>query len=132
MIQRTCECWLERTDRTTTSRSPYFAIKLSMNLERCRSLAMGRCACSRRRDCELTYRANSDLPTEIEAVAQLCIQHDYAPDLYDFYLLHDAYDSLRTSELQWYWPDAGRSNILQIMRQRAEEFVREEFDDSNG
>jgi hypothetical protein len=65
-----------------------------------------------------------DLPTEIETVAQLCIAGNYLNDLFDFYLLWNAHDDLKTSELQWYWPGADRSNILEIMKRRAEEFIR--------
>jgi hypothetical protein len=31
---------------------------------------------------------HADLPTEVAVVAQLCIENDYARDLFDFYLLH--------------------------------------------
>jgi hypothetical protein len=67
----------------------------------------------------------TDLQTEMAALAQLCIDANYARSLFDFYLLSNASEDLETSDMQWYWPDATRSNILQIMRNRAEEFVRE-------
>jgi hypothetical protein len=73
----------------------------------------------------------ADLTTEIEVVSQLCSGRDDVPLLVEFYLLHNAYADLQTSDLQWYWPEANRSNILAIMRQRAERFVSNESQDSD-
>jgi hypothetical protein len=80
-----------------------------------------------------------DLPAEVEQVANLSIEIDHSRanlsieidhsrDLYDFYLLHNAYDDLRTSEVQWYWEGATRSNILQLMKSEAEKFARDTDD----
>jgi hypothetical protein len=72
---------------------------------------------------EPAINGEADLPTEVAAVAQLCIDTGYGNELSDFYLLHHAYDAIQNSDEQRYWPDADRSNILKIMRNRAEEFV---------
>ncbi len=68
---------------------------------------------------------SADLVDEIAVVSQLYIRHDYLDALRDFYLLDNAYVDLRSQGEQWYWHGADRSNILEIMRQRAEEFVSE-------
>jgi hypothetical protein len=65
------------------------------------------------------------LPTEFEVVAHLFMQTDLR-DLYDFYLLHFAHEDLKTLEVQWYWPDADRTNILEIMKLQAQAFVARE------
>jgi hypothetical protein len=67
----------------------------------------------------------ADLATEIAAVSQLYLAHDDARALLDFFLLDNAYADLQLVDLQWYWNDANRSNILAIMRERAEKFVNE-------
>jgi hypothetical protein len=68
---------------------------------------------------------NANLIDAIYFVSQLYIAHDDARALLDFYLLDNAYADLRFQGEQWYWNGADRSNILEIMRQRAEEFVAE-------
>jgi hypothetical protein len=72
----------------------------------------------------LAIAGTADLPAEVARVANLCVADDYARDLYDFYLLHDAYTDLAHDDQAWTWPGANRSNILQIMKSRAEEFLR--------
>jgi hypothetical protein len=49
-----------------------------------------------------------------ELLAELhdyCIELGYPRDLYDFYLLHNAWTDLQTDRVQWYWPGADRENI---------------------
>lgn len=60
----------------------------------------------------------------LRELADMCIEMDYPPDLYDFYLLYFAQDDLRTSEVQWYWPDATRDNIEETIRQYATRWLQ--------
>jgi hypothetical protein len=61
----------------------------------------------------------------IAAVSQLCFASNYQKDIFDFYLLDNAYDDLRSHGVQFYWPDAKIDNIVSLMRNRAEQFVRD-------
>ncbi|HVU89263.1 MAG TPA: hypothetical protein VHD36_18195 [Pirellulales bacterium] len=70
--------------------------------------------------------ALSDDVELVEAVAlahDLCISLDYAKELFDFYLLFNAYQDLLTAEVQWYWNGATSENIVAIIRERAAQFV---------
>ncbi len=64
------------------------------------------------------------LDTAIAEVKDLCIGNDYQDEIYDFYLLYFANADLREQDSQYYYPDANRSNIEQITRDRVSEFVR--------
>lgn len=55
----------------------------------------------------------------------LCIELDYDKDLYDFYSLYFAKDDLLTSENQWYWIGADRSNIDGIIKEYFENWLLE-------
>src|SRR4051812_42777422 len=55
--------------------------------------------------------------------AQLYIGNSYQKELSDFYLLYNAYDDLKSQEIQWYWDGATRENITSLMRDRARQFV---------
>jgi hypothetical protein len=59
----------------------------------------------------------------IAEVAQLCITSNYQNELFDFYLMHDAYEDLQTQGVQWYWEGATTENINALMRDRAQQFV---------
>lgn len=78
---------------------------------------------------ELLSHANDgtmDIDVVIEEVKDLYISHDLEPDaIYDFYLLYFARFDLKEQDFQYYWPDANRSNIDQITRDRVREFVAE-------
>jgi len=54
----------------------------------------------------------------LDELTQLCIAEDYAKDLYDFYLLHNAWEDLQYQGEQWYLLDATRDNIDQLIRDR--------------
>lgn len=56
-------------------------------------------------------------------VAQLYIGNGYQKELADFYLLYNAYDDLKSQEVQWYWEGATIENINALMRDRAQQFV---------
>ena len=71
----------------------------------------------------LALDGNADMAETLRAVKDLCVAHDYHPDLYEFYLLFFAQDDLRGSTLQWYWDGATQANIDSIIRDRAERFV---------
>jgi hypothetical protein len=55
----------------------------------------------------------------------LCIELDYDKHLYDFYSLYFAKDDLLTSENQWYWDGADRSNIDRIIKEYFENWLLE-------
>ena len=59
-------------------------------------------------------------------VQDLCIANDYQSDIHDFYLLYFAHCDLQETGIQYYWPDATRKNIVAIIRERADAFVRSE------
>ena len=56
-------------------------------------------------------------------VADLAIELGYPSDLEPFSSLHFAAEDLLQAEMQWYWPDATRENIDQIVREEAQRFV---------
>jgi hypothetical protein len=56
-------------------------------------------------------------------VKDLCIEADYARELYPFYLLAFAAEDLEHEPVQWYWEGADRSNIDRIIREQARIFV---------
>jgi hypothetical protein len=58
-------------------------------------------------------------------IKDLCVAQNYQKELYDFYLLYEAYVDLRDSQHQWYWEGASRENIGLLIRQRAEQFLLE-------
>ena len=77
----------------------------------------------------LALSGEVELIAAIEAIQDVCVAHDYARDIYDFYLLYWAYSDLLESDNQWYWEGATRENINDIIRQQAEQFVRENSKD---
>src|SRR5262249_34803730 len=70
-------------------------------------------------------RGDEDLIEAITVLKDLCIAHEYLPDLMDFYLLYFAYTDLQVADKQWYWSGATRDNILTIIRERARQFVED-------
>ena len=64
------------------------------------------------------------LVAALTAVKELYIAADDQANLFDFYLLFFAYDDLIESEFTYHWPEATRDNILEIIRERSEAFVR--------
>jgi hypothetical protein len=73
----------------------------------------------------LALAGEVDLIETISTIKDLCIAQNYLKELYDFYLLYWAYSDLRDSECQWYWQGATRDNVESLIRQRAEQFLRE-------
>ncbi len=49
------------------------------------------------------------------SLADVCIGLDYDCNLHGFYRLHHALDSLNYHDHQYYWPDADRSNISEVI-----------------
>lgn len=65
----------------------------------------------------------AEMLTALALVKDLCIAFNYPKSLYDFYLLHCAYEDLQDSEVQWYWKGADRSNIGSVIKRRVLEFL---------
>jgi hypothetical protein len=61
----------------------------------------------------------------LRGLMELCVELGYPADLYKFYLLYFAQDDLRMSEVQWYWPDATREDIEEVIRQYATQWLEE-------
>jgi hypothetical protein len=61
----------------------------------------------------------------LRPLMELCIELDYPSYLHKFYLLYFAQDDLRTSEVQWDWPDATRENIEETIRQHTTQWLQE-------
>jgi hypothetical protein len=74
-------------------------------------------------------RGRRSMISAIEIVKELCIANDYQRELMDFYLLYFAYTDLQESDVQWYWPDATRQNINEVVRERAVAFVESQIGD---
>jgi hypothetical protein len=67
--------------------------------------------------------SDSSLIRSIATLAGLYVANEYQCELNDFYLLHYAYEDLQHDDIQWYWNGATRKNILNIMRERARQFL---------
>ena len=52
----------------------------------------------------------------LKNLKDLCIELDYESSLYDFYSLYFAKEDLEYSTHQWYWENANRENIDQIIK----------------
>jgi hypothetical protein len=63
---------------------------------------------------EQVLSEKKDLLNTLEVLKDICIELDYEETIYDFYSLYFAKDDLETSEVQWYWNGADKSNIDQI------------------
>ncbi len=53
--------------------------------------------------------------TVLKIFKDLCVSSDYEKKLMDFYLLYWAKGDLEYDTVQWYWPDADRSNIDKVI-----------------
>lgn len=51
----------------------------------------------------------------LEILKNLCIELEYASYLYDFYSLFYAQEDLKYDTHQWYWENADRENINQVI-----------------
>ena len=72
----------------------------------------------------------SELLDAIARVKNVCGDYGCEPDVYDFYLLYFAHCDLQETDVQFYWPGATRENIVAIIRDRAEAFVRSAGNDA--
>jgi hypothetical protein len=70
-------------------------------------------------------RGLTDSASTMSTLAELYGDDDNANSIYDFYLLHYAANDLGKGEDQYYWPDANRTNIERIIKDRCLEWVRE-------
>lgn len=59
----------------------------------------------------------------LERLSDLHISRGYDRELTDFYLLYHAKWDLESSEVQWYWEDANRSNIDRIIEEHARNWL---------
>ncbi|MEM7794349.1 MAG: hypothetical protein AAGE59_38020 [Cyanobacteria bacterium P01_F01_bin.86] len=66
-----------------------------------------------------------DMQDRLSILSELCIDTNYRKDIYDFYLLHWAFDDLQASEVQFYWDGANRDNIQEIVITRCREWLFE-------
>ena len=67
-----------------------------------------------------------DVKRNLGMVYEFCKARDYEKNIFDFYLLHWAWDDLDYGEeYNHYWPDANRNSIKQIVIDRAKEWVLE-------
>ncbi len=51
----------------------------------------------------------------LNRLKDICIELRYVPYLYDFYSLYYAQEDLRYDTNQWYWENANRENINQVI-----------------
>ncbi|NND96289.1 MAG: hypothetical protein HKN47_03040 [Pirellulaceae bacterium] len=65
-------------------------------------------------------------------VKDLCLANNYQRELYDFYLLYFANSDLQEQDIQHYWPEADRSNIDAIIRERVLRFLDARAIDRSG
>lgn len=61
----------------------------------------------------------------LKDLCDLCIAEDYEKSIYDFYLLHWAFDDLQQEPVQWYWHGADRSNIHEIVLERCRSWLHD-------
>ncbi|MEM1239000.1 MAG: hypothetical protein AAGI45_04080 [Cyanobacteria bacterium P01_H01_bin.26] len=61
----------------------------------------------------------------LSALGDLCAGKDYPKEIYDFYLLRWAFADLQDSEVQFYWDEADRNNIQEIILARCHEWLVE-------
>jgi hypothetical protein len=66
----------------------------------------------------------TEISVSLAKIKEMCVKSDYQKNIYDFYLLYFAYTDLQESEMQWYWPNADRKNIVDIILQRAKDFLK--------
>ncbi|HZG00717.1 MAG TPA: hypothetical protein VEY71_06925 [Chitinophagales bacterium] len=59
----------------------------------------------------------------LRKLRDLCIELDYESSLMDFYLLYYAKEDLLVDNVQWYWNDADRSNIDEIIINRFKRWI---------
>ena len=58
---------------------------------------------------------NKSYLSVLTTLKDLCIELDYETYLYDFYSLYYAQEDLKYDTHQWYWDNANRENIKQII-----------------
>jgi hypothetical protein len=68
---------------------------------------------------------DADSPSTLLALAQFYSNEGPLDVIYDFYLLHYAAADLEIDETQYYWPDAEKSNIERIIRDRCLTWIKE-------
>ena len=76
-------------------------------------------------------KGERDLLKSLSVLKDIHIGNDYLEITQDFCSLYWAKLDLEFSEVQWYWPDADRSNIDQICIQHFEDWINENEDKYN-
>lgn len=71
----------------------------------------------------MVLAGDADLAETLATVKDLSLRHDHPGDLWDFYLLYHARDTLWSGGPQHYWEGATRETIDGIVLRRAEAFV---------
>jgi hypothetical protein len=68
-----------------------------------------------------------EMPAVLEILKDLYYELDYESFLSDFYSLYWAYEDLQYSHDQWYWPNADRSNINDIVTTAFKDWKEKHF-----
>ena len=66
----------------------------------------------------------------MKRLADLHIDRGYDSQLRDFYLLYHAKSDLKSEEVQWYWQNADRSNIDQVVDEYAKHWLANHPDEN--
>lgn len=61
----------------------------------------------------------------LQEIAHLYVAEGYLSPVTPFYMLHSAAVDLQTTEVQWYWPDAHRGNIDELIREQFRSWLTE-------
>jgi len=59
----------------------------------------------------------------LKKLSDLCIEHEYQDDIYDFYLRHCALGDFDYGEVQYYWEGATKDNIESIVVKKCNEYI---------
>ncbi len=74
----------------------------------------------------LKISRGEEVKRNLAAVYEFCRASDYEKNIFDFYLLHWAWDDLdHGEEYNHYWPDANRYSIKQIVIDVAKKWILE-------
>jgi hypothetical protein len=58
----------------------------------------------------------SSTEATLSELSRLYVELNHHPDIQNFYLLHFASKDLKNNDVQWYWPDANKDNIDQVVK----------------
>nr|WP_319490990.1 hypothetical protein [uncultured Desulfobacter sp.] len=60
----------------------------------------------------------------LKELFELCIAHNYQDDIFDFYLLHCAWEDFDHGEFQYYWDGATKENIKIVVIEKCKEYIK--------